>query len=124
MKIKRLPTSREERLAKAEAPSEASLLLTSSKERLPGGKRWRGGREESPRSPQSTARLSEEQTQGGGHEEVGNSSAARRLRTRATNGGEKQKLKMSYSLLPVKRYFDDLHSRETENWDGNSPIYL
>lgn len=32
-------TSREERLAKAEAPSEASLLLASRRERLPGGRR-------------------------------------------------------------------------------------
>lgn len=32
-------TSRDERLAKAEAPSEARLLLASRRERLPGGRR-------------------------------------------------------------------------------------
>lgn len=83
-----LQTSREERLAKAEAPSEASLLLASRKERLPGGRRCRGGREERPRPPQSTTRPSEEQWQGGGQEEAGGSSAARRQRTqRKTEGG-------------------------------------
>lgn len=73
-----LQTSREERLVKAEAPREASLLLASRRERLPGGRRCRGGREERPRPPQSTTRPSEEQRQGGGQEEAGGSNAARR----------------------------------------------
>lgn len=82
-------TSRKERLAKAEAPSEASLLLASRKERLPGGRRCRGGREESPRPPQSTSRPSEEQRQGGGQDQAGGGSAARRQRTqRKTDGGD------------------------------------
>lgn len=85
-----LQTSREERLAKAEAPSEASLLLASWRERLPGSRRCRGGREERPRLPQSTTRPSEEQIQGGGQEEAcGNSTARRQRAQRKAKGANR-----------------------------------
>lgn len=87
---KNFTTSREVRLAKAAAPSEASLLLVSRSERLLGGRRCKGGREERPRPLQSTTRLSEEQRQGGGQEQVGGSNAARRQRTQRKTGGREE----------------------------------
>lgn len=87
---KNFTTSREVRLAKAAAPSEASLLLVSRSERLLGGRRCKGGREERPRPLQSTTRLSEEQRQGGGQEQVGGSNAARRQRTQRKTGGREK----------------------------------
>lgn len=111
-----LQTSREVRLAKADAPSEASLLLVSRSERLLGGRRCKGGREERPRPPQSTTRLSEEQRQGGGQAEAGGSNAARKQRTqRKTGGGEKERKrrKEKHSLvLPVNYYFNYVYNRK------------
>lgn len=104
-----LQTSREERLAKADAPSEVSLLLASRRERLPGGRRCRGGREERPRPPQSTTRPSEEQIQGGRQEEAGGNSTARRERAqRKTKGanrlGEKKREKHGSLVILVNYY--------------------
>lgn len=82
-------TSREERLAKAEAPSDDSLLLVSRNERLPGGRRCRGGRDVRPRPLQSTT-MSEEQRQEGGQEEAGGSNTARRQRKLRKTGKEKK----------------------------------
>lgn len=100
-----LQTSREERLAKAEAPSEASLLLASRRERLPGGRRCRGGREERPRPAQSTTRPSEEQRQGGGQEEAGGNRTARRQRAqrkaKGTNSLGEKKRKKTHGLLVI-----------------------
>lgn len=89
-------TSRDERLAKAEAPSEARLLLASRRERLPGGRRWRGGRERRPRPLQST-KPSEKQRQGGGQEEApGSSTASRQRPQRRTGGGRKGRWLVSF----------------------------